>query len=220
MLPIDKDKPQPHRPIRKILLSLAVALIFELASLNLVLADVTDSTALDASMPPNLGSIGEYAQDTGSPESEIASYFPLVGICVFSGIGKLASGQVLSGLVVTSVDKWGIGYAGGIRGEHLQMARASAQLGMIVLVVGATAVFPPAMLGLPLLAKLPSPKSSDVIVAVDAERIRDVSEFANYLRHTKAGEILYLTIIRDGRRVQLRVPIAEVESSRAPVLPK
>jgi hypothetical protein len=220
MLSIEQNKPPLHRPIRQILLSLAVVLIFEVASTSLVLADVTDSTALDASTPSNLGSIGEYARDTGAPQSAIAAYVPLLGISVFNGSGKLVSGQVLSGLVVTTVDQWGVGYAGGIRGQHLQISRASAQLGVIVFVVGAAAIFPPAMLGIPLLAKMPSPKISDVIVAVDAERIRDVSELGDYLRNTKAGETLYLTIIRDGRRVQLGVPIPAVASSHAPALPK
>lgn len=220
MVSIEQNKPLLRRPIRPILLSLAVALIFELGSVNLVLADVNDSTALDVSTPPNLGSIGEYARDTGAPRSAIASYFPLLGISVFSGNGRLGSGQVLSGLVVTSVDQWGIGYTGGIRGPHIQISRASAQLGVIVFVVGAAAIFPPAMLGIPLLAKMPSPKISDVIVAVDAERIRDVSELGDYLRNSKAGETLYLTIIRDGRRVQLGVPIPAVASSHPPALPK
>src|SRR5271166_5915656 len=151
MLAIDHDKTKPRRLIRKFALSLAVAFIFELGSVTLGLADVTNATALDSSTPPNLGSIGEYARETGSPQSAIASYVPLLGISVFSGSGRLASGQELSGLVVTSVDQWGLGYAGGIRGQRIQMSRASAQLGIIVFVVGAAAVFPPAMLGIPLL---------------------------------------------------------------------
>jgi S1-C subfamily serine protease len=75
-------------------------------------------------------------------------------------------------------------------------------------------------LGVPLLVKMPSPRISDVIVAVDAERIRDISELGDYLRNAKAGETLYLTIIRDGRRVQLGIPIPTVASTHAPVLLK
>jgi S1-C subfamily serine protease len=220
MLLIDLEKAKPHRLIRQLALSLAVALLFELGGVSFGLADVTNSAALDSSTPPNLGSIGEYARETGAPQSAIASYVPLLGISVFSGNGRLATGQELGGLIVTSVDQSGVGYAGGIRGEHLQMGRASAQLGMIVVVVGAAAIFPPAMLGIPLLAKMPSPKISDVIVAIDAERIRDVSELGEYLHNAKAGETLYLTVIRDGRRVQLGVPIPTAASPHAPVLPK
>jgi hypothetical protein len=220
MFAIDRERPQLRRPIRKIVLTLAVALLLAAGTVNLVRADVTDSTTLDSTTPPNLGSVGEYARETGMPQSRIASYVPLLGISVFNGRARLASGQELSGLVVTSVDRLGLGHAGGIQGDHIQMARASAQVGVIVVLVGAAAFFPPAILGVPLLVKMPSPRISDVIVAVDAERIRDISELGDYLRNAKAGETLYLTIIRDGRRVQLGIPIPTVASTHAPVLLK
>ena len=48
-----------------------------------------------------------------------------------------------------------------------------------------------------------SAKAYDVIVAVDAKRTRNINELEDSLRYVQAGEVIYLTIIRDGRRDSL-----------------
>jgi len=93
------------------------------------------------------------------------------------------------------------------------VTKAAAEVGATVLVVGAAAFFPPAIFGVPFLMQMQSPRSYDVLVAVDGERVQDVDELENSLREAKAGETIYLTIIRSGRRVQLRVPMPGVMSA-------
>ncbi len=210
------------------LISLSIALALVCSSVSIGLADATNSASSNSSIstPPNLGSVDDYTKNReypyyASPPSPSPSYVPMLGIRVFQNEGKLASGQILSGLAVTSVDQSGPAYDAGIRAQHLQMKKAAAQIGAAALCVGAAAFFPPALIGIPLVTRtMGSPRAYDVIVAIDAERIRDVSELENSLRYVKAGETIYVTIIRDGQRVQLRVPMPAVASAPTPLLPQ
>lgn len=205
------------------LISLAVALALVCGSVGIGLADATNSTASDSSisMPSNLGSVDDYVKNRDYPYlgSAPPSYVPRLGISVFQNEAKLASGQKLSGLAVNSVDQAGPGHDAGIKEGRLQMTKAAGQVGAVALVVGAAAFFPPVLLGIPMLTnKMGSPRAYDVIVAIDAERIRDVSELENSLRKATAGETIYMTIIREGQRVQLRVPIRALASAPPPLL--
>jgi S1-C subfamily serine protease len=207
------------------LISLSIALALVCGSVSIGLADATNSGATDSSIsvPPNLGSVDDYVKNREYPYpgSALPSYVPLLGISVFRNEGKLASGQRLSGLAVTSVDKSSPAYDAGIRAQRLKKTKVAAQIGAAALCVGASVFFPPAVIGIPLLARnMGSPRAYDVIVAIDAERIRDVNELENSLRYVKAGETIYVTIIREGQRVQLRVPMPAVVSAPTPLLPQ
>jgi len=179
-------------------------------------ADALNSSALNRSegAPPNVGSIAEYMDKGGNPS--LASYLPLFRIHVFEGRGELASGQQLSGLSVTSVERPGPGEEAGLRAEHVRRLRAATEVGAGVLLVGAILLFPPGVLGVALIPEMGSSKAYDVIVAVDAERTRNINELENSLRKVKAGEIIYVTIIRDGRREQLRVLAPAIPAPHSP----
>jgi len=165
-------------------------------------------------VPPNVGSIPEYMHNGGNPAQ--SSYLPLIGIHVFEGPGKLASGQPLSGISVISVDRPGPGDNAGLRAQHVRVLRAATEVGLGVVCVGATLIFPPAILGVPLIQQMDSATAYDVIVAVDAERTRNIIELEDSLRKVKAGETIYVTIIRDGQREQLRVVAPAIFDSHAP----
>jgi S1-C subfamily serine protease len=77
-------------------------------------------------------------------------------------------------------------------------------LGLGVVVIGTLLVFPPALFGVGLVPKLHWKTAHDVIVAVDAERTRNICDLEALLRKAKAGEIIYLTVVRDGRREQIQ----------------
>jgi hypothetical protein len=206
------------------LIYLAVALALVCGSVSIGLADATNSTS-DSSIatPSNVGSVDDYMNNRVSSyaPAEKPSYVALLGISVFKNDGKLASGQKISGLAVTSVDQAGPGYDAGIRAQRLQMTKAAGQVGAAALVVGAAAFFPPVLLGVPMLAKkMGSPRAYDVIVAIDGERIREVSELEDSLHKAKAGETIYVTIIREGQRVQLRVPMRAIASAPTSLVPK
>jgi hypothetical protein len=170
----------------------------------------SDAAAMDPSAPdcsrnitPNVGSLNEYVDNKSALRS--SSYLPLIGIDVVESRGNLGTGQQLRGLSVTSVDRSGPSDNAGIRAERVRPLRAATEVGMAILLVGATLAFPPAILGAPLVPAMESAKESDVIIAVDAVRTRNVGELQNSLREVTAGETIYLTIIRGGKREQLRV---------------
>jgi S1-C subfamily serine protease len=46
-----------------------------------------------------------------------------------------------------------------------------------------------------------------LIIAVDGQRTRDVTDFRDAIAKAKAGEIVYLTIVSGGRREQISVEL-------------
>jgi S1-C subfamily serine protease len=76
-----------------------------------------------------------------------------------------------------------------------------------VTVVAAMA-FPPAIFALPIVAAVPLGETSDLIIAVDASRVMNFEDFEEQMRDLEPGEIVYLTVVRDGIRLQasLQVP--------------
>ena len=127
---------------------------------------------------------------------------------------------------MTSVDRPGPGDDAGIRAEHIRVLRATAEVGLGALFVGAILFFPPAILAVPLIEPMDGTKAYDVIVAVDAERTRNIGELENSLRNVKSGETIYLTIVRDGQRKELRALAPAIfdphspTSTSQPVLPE
>jgi S1-C subfamily serine protease len=180
-------------------------------------AGAVNPSGIDQSQapPPNVGSINQYMENN-SDKQALPSYLPVIGIHVFAGGGKLASGQQLVGLSVKSVDRPGPGDDAGIKAEHIRVLRATAEVGLGVILVGATLFFPPAILGVPLIERMDSSTANDVIVAVDAERTRNIGELEDSLRNVRAGEIIYLTIVRDGQRKQLRVLVPAIFDPHSP----
>jgi len=74
--------------------------------------------------------------------------------------------------------------------------------------------FPPAIILLPAFASLPIGRDGDLIIAVDGSRVTNVVDFEDDIRDAQPGEILYLTVVRAGARLQLRVFIPPVGHSR------
>jgi hypothetical protein len=202
--------------IRKLGLSIAFIVALGLVRVDRSFADVTNSADIDASSPPpGVGTIDEYVGRSSSfnRPAQKPSNVPQLGISVLPGDGRLESGEQLSGLKVLSVDQRGAGYDAGIRGRQIRVGKAAEEVGATVLVVGAAAFFPPAIFGVPFLMQMQSPRSYDVLVAVDGQRVQDVNELESSLREAKPGETIYVTIIRNGHRIQLRVPMPGVVSA-------
>ena len=71
--------------------------------------------------------------------------------------------------------------------------------------VAGAALFPPAMMAVMALSKIGEPH--ETIIAVDGERTRDVTDFEEAIEKADAGEVVYLTVVRSGRREQIRVAL-------------
>ena len=78
--------------------------------------------------------------------------------------------------------------------------------GRIIAVV-ASVIFPPAMVAIPLVAVMPLGQNGDLIIAVDSCRVTNAVDFEEQMTDVQPGEIVYLTVVRDGNRVQIAVQL-------------
>ncbi|HVN28384.1 MAG TPA: PDZ domain-containing protein [Candidatus Binataceae bacterium] len=175
----------------------------------LMIFDVEPRWALAATrcesqpLPPEVGSIEDYVGK--APGIAEASLVSRVGLVIIEGEARLASGQKLAGLQVIAVEQPSAADDAGIKSEGVSALTAAEQLGVGIAVIGAMLAFPPALFGAAMVPRLNWKKSHDVIVAVDSERTRNICELEASLRKARAGDPIYLTLIREGRRKQVRV---------------
>ncbi|HXW83177.1 MAG TPA: PDZ domain-containing protein, partial [Candidatus Binataceae bacterium] len=47
----------------------------------------------------------------------------------------------------------------------------------------------------------------DLIIGVDGERVTNSLDFEDRMRDLEPGEIVYLSVVRDGRRLQVKVTV-------------
>lgn len=152
--------------------------------------------------PQGIGSIEQYNRDDWDSE-DVEFQIPLIGISVSNTLGKLASGQPLRGLGVIAVKDGGAAAAAGVHGE-----RAALRATLVGVFLAGSMVFPPAALAAVLVEESGLGEPRDLITAVDGARTHDVVELENALARAEVGEIVYLTIVRDGLRQQIRVKLA------------
>jgi PDZ domain len=126
-----------------------------------------------------------------------------LGIEVREDHRKLKSGEDTTGLLITSVASGSPASKAGLH-AHTDTARNVLEGAA----VAGALVFPPAVLLAPIIASVPLGESYDLIIAVDGWRVMNVMEFEDRLRDVQPGEIVYLSVIRDGSRLQvpLKVP--------------
>jgi S1-C subfamily serine protease len=68
------------------------------------------------------------------------------------------------------------------------------------------------MLGMMALQQSGFGSSHELIIAVDAQRTRDVTDLGDALTKAQAGEIVYLTVVSGGEREQIPVelPVGQI----------
>lgn len=125
-----------------------------------------------------------------------------IGVVVAQARRELSNDRVAQGLLVLEVKKGSPAAKAGLRGYH-QMA----QTVLTGVTLAAAMVFPPAILALPVIDYTGVGQSYDMIIAVDGIRVTNFMDFNDEVSKAKPGEIIYLTVIRDGTRLQIRVPI-------------
>ncbi|HUY27751.1 MAG TPA: PDZ domain-containing protein [Candidatus Binataceae bacterium] len=123
-----------------------------------------------------------------------------IGIEIREARRTLKSGEEADGLLVVGVAKGSPAAAAGLhaysRGIHNALTGAMIVAGLI---------FPPAILGVPLLDYTEVGESYDMIIGVDGARVATFLDFEDRMRDLRPGEIVYLSVVRDGRRLQFRV---------------
>jgi S1-C subfamily serine protease len=145
----------------------------------------------------DLQGVNEYLNSSGE-----AVEISQLGITARNGQATVDDGQNISGVAVIDVS------SGGPSAEALGSHDASHYvLGGVLLGAGvASAVFfPPALIGVVMLANSHAVSSYDLVVGVDGNRVRNTMEFMQSVADVRSGDTVYLAVVRHGRRVQ--VPI-------------
>ena len=139
---------------------------------------------------PQLHSLQEFVSegDESSP----------LGVQLREDQRKLNSGEIANGLLIVAVRK---GSAAAMSGLH--EARHTARNVVAGMAVAASLFFPPAVLMVPILDQVNLGDSYDMIIGVDGKRVANYLDFEDRMRDVQPGEIVYLSIVRNGDRVQV-----------------
>jgi S1-C subfamily serine protease len=132
-------------------------------------------------------------------EGEISSP---IGIQLREARRKLNSGEEADGLLVVEVKDGSPAAGAGVHGYHRAVHNALSGAAL----VGAM-FFPPAILLLPALDYAQIGESYDMIIGVDGSRVTNFLDFSDRMRDLRAGELVYLSVVRDGKRMQIAVPV-------------
>ena len=57
--------------------------------------------------------------------------------------------------------------------------------------------------------------AADLIIAVDDQKVATAEDFLSYIEEKRPGEQVLLTLIRDGKRLQVDVPLVSAETQTA-----
>ena len=148
----------------------------------------------DPGFDPHLHSLQEFLNQ--GPNSS-----PL-GIEVQQSEAKLAAGGKADGLLIVDVTADSPAAKAGLHPYR----RTVSDILKGVSIAGAL-FFPPAVILLPVMDQVHIGETSDLIIAVDGSRVTDYMQFADRLRDVRPGEIVYLSIVRDGSRLQVPVKL-------------
>jgi S1-C subfamily serine protease len=194
---------QAHRIFRPAAAAVAV--------LTLVVLTVASAGQVDAQIrvdpvPPDPQTQSSQIQgpneylDTRDAPVEVSQ----LGIEVRDDNAKLQDGREVRGVAVVDVARDAAGAAAFASHRTSRYVLTGALIG-----TGAAAAvfFPPAILVVAMLANSRVGQSFDLIIGVDGVRVRNTFEFVQAIGDVRTGDTLYLALVRDGRRVQIAVPV-------------
>jgi S1-C subfamily serine protease len=170
-----------------VLVTIAAAVFFA--------AEVIGAAAGSANQSQALGSVKDYVGGDSYSVGENEDQVPALGIEVTNGESKLTGGPSVTGIKVISVDPGGPAAIAGLQSERMivrTVLTAAFAVGGLV--------FPPALFVATLISQGDVGESHDLIIAVDGERTRDIVDLQDALSRADDGEIVYLVVVRAGRR--------------------
>jgi len=115
----------------------------------------------------------------------------------------LKSGEEADGLLVTTVEKGSPAAAVGLHAYSHSVHDALAAAAM----VGAVFSGGLAVVVIPALDYMQIGESYDMIIGVDGSRVTNFLDFQDRMRDLQPGEMIYLSVVRDGKRVQVTMPV-------------
>lgn len=115
----------------------------------------------------------------------------------------LESGEEADGLLVTAVEKGSPAAAVGLHPFSHSVHDALAAAAM----VGAVFSGGLAVVIIPALDYMQVGESYDMIIGVDGSRVTNFLDFEDRMRDLQPGEVIYLSVVRNGKRVQVTMPV-------------
>jgi hypothetical protein len=149
----------------------------------------------DLSGPP-IGSLDDFMS-----EGDLTS--PL-GIEVREDKRRLKSGGEAQGLLIVDVFAGSPAARAGLHPYHRAVRDA-----LETAAVAGAMFCPPAVLLVPVFDQVRLGESYDLIIGVDGSRVTNFLDFQERLRDVQAGEIVYFSIVRNGKRMQIPVPLPQ-----------
>lgn len=148
--------------------------------------------SLESDTPPHVYSLQDFINQ-GMDESPL-------GVELREDCSRLASNERVCGLAVLDVRKNSPAANAGIKPytalAHDLLDGAS---------VAAALVFPPAIIAVAVIDQSSIGESFDLVIGVDGRRVRHILDFEDLTSNVRPGDILYLTIVRNGKRMQIPV---------------
>lgn len=153
---------------------------------------------------PELGTSVGSARDFVAEGEETSP----IGLQMRESRCKLKTGENAEGLLILKVEKDSPAAKAGLR----PYKRAGHNV-LEGLAIGAAMVFPPAILALPVIDYTEVGQSYDMIIGVDGSRVSNFVDFEDRMRNLQPGELVYFSVVRNGKRIQIPVPVPALNTS-------
>jgi S1-C subfamily serine protease len=151
---------------------------------------------------PPIGSLQDFMS-----EGDITS--PL-GVVLHEDKRRLKNGGEAQGLLIVDVFAGSPAARAGLHPYHRAMRDA-----LETAAVAGAMFCPPVVLLVPVFDQVHVGESYDLIIGVDGSRVTNFLDFQERLHDLRGGEIVYLSIIRNGARMQIPVPVPDNLASPA-----
>jgi len=166
------------------------------------------SPALESQPSDESSDIARYREDESEQLESEGELSTLFGMQLREARRTLKSGEEANGLLITAVEENSPAAAVGLHAYSHGVHDALAGVG----IAGALVLFMVpggqfAILLIPVLASMQVGESYDMIIGVDGTRVSNFLDFQDSLHDLQPGEVIYLSIVRNGRRVQLTMPV-------------
>jgi S1-C subfamily serine protease len=179
----------------------AVALMQPAPAAGQQLAPPTGAVPPAVPQQPNnvvdLQGVHEYLDSSGEP-LEISQ----LGITARDGHATLDDGESISGVSVVEVLPGSA--AAKALGSH-DVARYIVSGALIGAGVASAVLFPPALIGVVMLANTELSGPHDLVVGVDGTRVRNTMDFMESVADLQSGDTVYLSVVRHGERHQIPI---------------
>ena len=169
-------------------------------------------TAADSQSPNESNDIAKYqAEQSGMPPSQLMQGYnndgelsTPFGMQLREAKRTLKSGEDADGLLITTVQKGGPAATAGLHpyNHTVHDALAGAAIAASLVPFGQAAI-----LLIPAMDMMQVGESYDMIIGVDGSRVTNFLDFQDRMRDLQPGEIIYLSIVRNGKRLQVTLPV-------------